>query len=174
MRSRIPAFVLVGLVLATAVAPGGAAQAPPGPVPARIADVAWMAGHWRGEIEGAVSEEVWAAPEGDTMIGMWRLVLPGGKARVLELLLLREDGEGVTLYLRHFDPQLVAREEKDRPLALRLVRRGEREAAFEGPAVAAYGGSVRIEYRRPSEDLLVSVLERAGKREEFRFTRKAP
>jgi hypothetical protein len=79
---------------------------------------------------------------------------------------------GGTLYLRHFDPQIVAREEKDRPLALRLVRRGEREAAFEGPAVAAYGGSVRIEYHRPSEDRLVSVLERAGKREEFRFTRK--
>jgi hypothetical protein len=38
--------------------------------------------------------------------------------------------------------------------------------------VAAYGGSVRIGYHRPSEDRLVSVLERAGKREEFRFTRK--
>lgn len=159
----------LSLVLALAVV--GAADAfaqPPNP---RVADLEWMAGSWRGEEEGAISEETWARPEGDTMIGMWRLV-GGGKARVLEILVLREDEKGVSLLLRHFDSQLVAREDKDKPLALRLVSSGRHRAEFEGPAVAAYGGQVRIAYERPSADTLVSTLERAGKQQTFRFTRR--
>jgi len=162
---------VLALVLTIALGGGtGAALARAAEPAPRVADLAWMAGTWRGEEEGAVSEETWAKPEGDTMLGMWRLVA-AGNARVLEILVLRQDEQGVTLFLRHFDGKLVAREEKDKPLALRLVASADRKAEFEGPAVAAYGGQVRIAYERASDDTLVSTLERAGKRQTFRFTR---
>ena len=166
----------VALLLVPVLSTGGTpAQDPARPATGkpRLADLAWMAGHWRGVEEGATSEEIWAGPEGDdSMIGMWRLVPAGGRTRVLELLLLREDETGVSLRLRHFDRDLVAREEKDRPVVLRLARTGEREAVFEGEAVSPPGGRVRIEYRRPSADTLVGVVEHGGRREEFHFTRQ--
>jgi hypothetical protein len=167
MRARLASTVVVSSCFLI----GGSALAQ-GPARARISDLAWMAGSWRGEAEGALSEETWAAPEGDAMVGMWRLVADG-KTRIFEVLVLREDEEGVALRLRHFDPALVAREEKDKPLVLRLVQWGPREASFEGPSVSGEPGLVRIRYRRPADDTLVAALERPGKpKEEFSFKRR--
>ena len=147
-----------------------AEAAPAPPVSATLADVAFMAGHWVGGDPGELSEEVWTVPEGDSMVGMWRFV-SGGRTRVFELLTLTPEGPGVVLRLRHFDPKLAAREEKDRPLALALVAKGPREAAFEGPA-AGGDGTVRLTYRREGDDALVSVLEKGGSKQEFRFRRR--
>ena len=33
--------------------------------------------HWVDDSEGGLSEEVWTAPSGDSMIGMWRYVAKG-------------------------------------------------------------------------------------------------
>jgi hypothetical protein len=167
MRARFVSAVVVSSSLL--VVTGARAQAP---ARTRVSELAWMAGSWRGEAGGALSEETWAAPEGDAMVGMWRLVADG-KTRIFELLVLREDDDGVALRLRHFDPVLVAREEKDKPLVLRLVQSGPREAAFEGPSVSGEPGLVRIHYRRPADDTLVAALERPGKpKEEFSFRRQ--
>ena len=57
------------------------------------------------------------------MIGMWRYV-GKGKLQIFELLSITDDDDGPVFRLRHFDPRMVAREEKDKPLALRLVSRG--------------------------------------------------
>ena len=151
-----------------------AAPAPPvaaAPAPATLADVAFMTGHWRGSEDGDLSEEVWTSPEGDSMLGMWRYVSKG-QARVFELLSLKAEDGGVVMRLRHFDPLFVAREEKTAPVVLRLVARTPGEATFEGPAVGA-PGTVRLTYRREGEEGLVSVLEKGGSRQEFRF-RRAP
>jgi hypothetical protein len=163
----ILAVPLFALALQATPAPGPAAA----PAPATLADVAFMAGHWLGGEEGDVSEEVWTAPEGDSMLGLWRYVSKG-QARVFELLSLKAEPDGVLLRLRHFDPRLVAREEKETPLVLRLIRHAPGEAAFEGAAVGGTG-QVRLTYRRDGEAGLVSVLEKAGRRDEFRF-RRAP
>lgn len=141
------------------------------PVAARIAAVAFMAGHWVGDVDGSLSEEIWTAPAGGSMLGMWRLVA-GGQARVLELLALSEEADGgLTLRLRHFDARLVAREDKERPIELRLRRLSEGEAGFEGPG--ADGQLVRLDYRRDGPDGLAAVLERGGRRDEFSYRRRA-
>ncbi len=154
-----------------------AVQAPPVPAPspaptATLADVAFMAGRWLGGEDGDVSEEVWTEPVGDSMLGMWRYVSKG-QARVFELLSLKVEGEGLVLRLRHFDPLFVAREEKGAPLVLRLVARTPGQATFEGPAVGGVG-LVRLTYRRDGADGLVSVLEKGGSPQEFRFRRATP
>jgi hypothetical protein len=100
------------------------------------------------------------------MVGMWRYVAKG-RTRIYELLTLTAEGPGVVLRIRHFDPKLVAREEKDRAVELPLVAKGPQEAAFEGPE---YGvtGIVRLTYRRDG-DSLTAVLEKEGRKQEFRF-----
>jgi Domain of unknown function (DUF6265) len=142
----------------------------PSPAPATLADVAFMAGHWLGGEGGDVSEEVWSAPEGDSMMGMWRYVAKG-QAGIFEFLTLKAEDPHVVLRIRHFDPKLVGREEKDRAIELPPVAKGPGEAVFEG---AEYGGqgTVRLTYRRGEGDRLTGILEKGGKKEEFFFRRK--
>jgi hypothetical protein len=146
-----------------------AAAAPP-PVPATLADVAFVAGHWVGGDPGDLSEEVWSAPEGDSMVGMWRYVAKG-RTRIYEILTLTAEGPNVVLRIRHFDPKLVAREEKGKAVELPLVAKGPREAVFEGPEYDVKG-TVRLTYRRSDDDTLTGVLEKEGTKQEFRFRRK--
>ena len=161
------ALLMAPLLALLAPAPPAA----PAPSPAPLADVAFMAGHWLGSEDGDLSEEIWTDPAGDSMLGMWRYVSKG-QARVFELLSLKVEDGGLVMRLRHFDPLFVAREEKAAPVVLRLVGRAPGQATFEGPAVGA-PGTVRLTYRRQGQDELVSVLEKGGSRQEFRF-RRAP
>jgi hypothetical protein len=131
--------------------------------------VAWIAGHWVDDSEGNLSEEIWAAPAGDSMMGMWRYVA-GGKVRIHELLTITDEGGGPVFRLRHFDPRLVAREEKDKPLVLKLVALKDGEAAFEGPGQPT--GTVRLTYRRTSPDALSVTLDKEGSSQVFGFRRK--
>ncbi len=158
------ALVLLALVQA-------AAAGEQAPVSATLADVAFMAGHWVDESADQLSEEVWTEPSGDSMLGMWRYV-GRGQARVLELLTLKAEGGLVVLRLRHFDGKLVAREEKDRPVELRLVAKQATEASFEGAEVGGTG-RVRLTYRRTGPDSLLSILDKGGKPQEFSFRRRS-
>lgn len=167
MKPRL--ILAVALLLAAGLLVPATVAAPP-PLPATLADVAFMTGHWMGGDPGDLSEEVWSAPEGDSMVGMWRYVAKG-RARIFEMLTLTTEGPGVVLRIRHFDPKLVAREEKDRAVELHLVSKGPREAVFEGPEHDGKG-SVRLTYRRGDDDSLTGVLEKEGSKQEFRFRRR--
>jgi hypothetical protein len=161
--------LVLPVVLLVAGWPARGEGAAPPPIPATLADVAFMEGHWRGGDPGDLSEEVWSAPEGDSMVGMWRYVAKG-RTRIFELLTLTAEGPGVVLRIRHFDPKLVAREEKDGAVELPLVAKGPREAVFEGPEPGVKG-TVRLTYRRDG-DSLTAVLEKEGRKQEFRFRRR--
>jgi len=90
-------YVCLGLaVLATVAAPSGAAGQGDQGTPAKptLAGLAWMAGHWVGGEGGDLSEETWLAPEGDSMLGMWRYVA-GGKTRIFEILTITAELVGV-------------------------------------------------------------------------------
>ena len=169
MRSAILALALVlAPVLPGAEPPVPAATPRPG-VSSTLGDVAFMAGRWVDEEEGTLSEEVWSAPGGDSMMGMWRLSV-GGKAKVFEFLTMVEEEGRVTFRLRHFDRRGVAWEEKDKPLVLPLVVTGTGLAVFEGDGK---NGILRLTYRREGE-ALVGRLEKAGEAPvDYRF-RLAP
>jgi hypothetical protein len=142
---------------------------------ASISDMAWIAGRWVDDSGGDLSEETWGPPSGDCVIGMWRWVV-GGKARVYELLTITAEADGLVIRLRHFDRVGVAREDREHPLVLNLVRSSGGEAAFQGPGTS---GFLRLSYRRVNADTLTVVLEKGtsekdAQREEFRFRRAAP
>jgi hypothetical protein len=164
------AACLLALSAVPAVPAAGQSPAPPAAgTRATLADVAWIAGHWVDDAEGKLSEEVWSAPSGDSMLGMWRYVA-GGKLRVQELLNISDHGTGPILRLRHFDPRMTAREEKDAPLALPLVSFGKGEAVFEGPGQPT--GRVKLTYRLEAPDVLSVTLDKGAEPQVFRMRRK--
>jgi hypothetical protein len=163
---------LTAVLIATAPAAGGAGTQAVSTAPSRpatLAQVAWITGHWVDDSGGSLSEEIWAEPVGDSMIGMWRYVSKG-KAQIFELLSITEEAGGPVFRLRHFDPRMVAREEKEKPLIFPLVSLKEREAVFEGQEEGV--GTVRLTYRRPTAGTLRVTLDKQGKSQEFRFRLK--
>ena len=130
--------------------------------PAALSDFGWLAGRWVDDSGGNLSEEIWTAPSGDAMQGMWRYVVDG-KARIYEILTISAEDGGLVMRVRHFDPKLVAREEKAAPVALKLVSSGDRMGAFEGTEP---GGPtvIRLTYASPAEGTLNVTLEKDGKK----------
>lgn len=159
-------FALVGalaagsVIAAAATLHQGAAPAQPaaaGPTAeARAADamasVAFLAGRWvRVGAEGA-TEEHWSAPRGGAMMGMFRWDRPDGSPVMFEILTITAEGQDVVLRLRHYSPKLVAKEDKDKPMTLKLTERGERKAVFAAAEKASMLS--RIVYHCPTADEL--------------------
>ena len=97
-------FALAALLLPAA------AQAGP---PARLADLAWMAGSWEGEgIEGAPAAEAWSPAAGGQMPGHFRQLKADGSVMFYEILALAEKDGSLALRLKHFNADLTGWEEK--------------------------------------------------------------
>ena len=96
-----------------------------------IADVSWIAGHWRGEAFGGMAEEMWSQPFGCTMMGMFKLVKDGAVV-FYEFLTIVEESGSLVLRLKHFGPHLSGWEEKDAPLQFPLVECASTEVFFDG------------------------------------------
>ncbi|WP_224246576.1 DUF6265 family protein [Hyalangium gracile] len=166
---RQPWSAARGLALAAVLLAVTPLQAAPPAPTSKLTDLAWLEGHWRDESATHLSEELWTAPAGDSLMGMWRWA-QDGKVQLFELLTIKSEDGKLVLRFRHFDPKLNAREEKDRPLAWPIIQSGPREAVFEGADPSGEGTS-RLTYRRTGEDSLVVILEKNGKPEEFRYRR---
>lgn len=80
---------------------------------ASIADISWLAGSWSGTGLGGISEEIWSLPSGGVMMGAYRL-FKDGKPVVYEMMLLLETEGTIVLRLKHFQPNFVGWEEKDK------------------------------------------------------------
>jgi len=98
---------------------------------ARIADVSWIAGHWRGEAFGSMAEEVWSPPFGGSMMGMFKMVKDGAVV-FYEFLTIVEESGSLVLRLKHFDAHLGGWEEKDASLEFPLVECASTEVFFDG------------------------------------------
>jgi hypothetical protein len=168
MRALMTLAVLCGTAATNGVAAGPQGQPPAeaGRV-ASLQSMRWLAGQWRSEESGQLSEETWSAPHGASMVGMWRLVIDG-TPRVFELLSLTVEGDDVVLRLRHFDARLVAREEKTAPLALRRAEAGEKMAVFRG---AGTKGPLTITYRVEGDELVGIVQHGDEAPETYRMRR---
>lgn len=135
---------------------------------ADLQSLSWLAGRWVSDENGTVSEESWSPPTGDTMVGTWRLVA-GGKVRIFEMLVFKQEADGLVLLLRHFDPALNVRvTEKDGPLRFKHVPGNSKAWVFDG---AESGKPVKLTYSTPSDDLLEVVLDKEGKKQTFRMRR---
>ena len=62
----------------------------------KLADLAWLQGDWRADVEGGDQlQEFWAVPVGDSMVGMFRWMKRDDKVSLFELMtIVEERGEG--------------------------------------------------------------------------------
>lgn len=117
--------------------------------------LAFITGHWRGEMKGGVIEEDWSAAEGDNMIGMFRLVKEG-EGVFYEFMTIEAAGEKPVLRIRHFSQGLVAWEEKENISEYPLVELSGTKAAFENE-----DSGTRLTYERSAPDALTISLEKS-------------
>lgn len=89
-----------------------------------LEDFAWLEGTWRGPgPQGSTAEIHYMRPRAGVLPSIFRL-RQGDRIVTLEAITLVQEPEGLFLYVRHFDPELVAMEED--AIRLRLVeRRGD-------------------------------------------------
>lgn len=129
---------------------------------AEISDLAWLSGSWRGSGLDGDCEEIWSQPVGDRMFGLFSLS-KAGAAVFSEAMMLVEEQGSLVLKIKHFGPDFVGWEEKDKFVSFELVKLGPDEAFFDG-----------LTLRRSGEKLTIFVRIRSGeqvKEEPFFFER---
>src|SRR5512147_711971 len=96
--------------------------------PTALQEMAFLAGHWRGERDGVTIEEMWLAPAAGVAEGMVRLIRDG-VVGTIELLVATAERDRVVLRYNHFHPDYTTWE-SDGPIALTLTEAGERRLIF--------------------------------------------
>jgi hypothetical protein len=111
-------------------------------------EFSWLAGHWRSESDGRVSEEVWMMPEGGLMTGMGRTIRDG-RAVSFEFLYIATGA----------DAAYYAQPGGRPPVRFGLVSQDGDSAVFENPE---HDFPQRIEYARDGDVLTatISTLDR--------------
>jgi hypothetical protein len=163
LRGKLVFFLLLALMPAGLAQTANTRQLPQGGAspPARIEQMGWLQGNWLGTGFGDLSEETWAPPRNGSMIGLFRQH-GEGKPLFYELMLLRETEDGsLELRLKHFHPDIMGWEEKDKFLAFKLVALEEKAAYFNGLTYRLEGDKLSI---------FLALKEDDGKAEEFTFT----
>jgi hypothetical protein len=113
------------LTLVLAAAPLVAQAQAPSP---RIADLAWLEGHWSGTDGPLRMEEIWTSADGDALVGLHKDVAAReGQPRMVsfEFLRIERGADGVAY---------VAQPGGRPPTRFALVEAGPRRAVFANPA----------------------------------------
>ncbi len=99
--------------------------------PATLDQMTWLTGYWSGEALGGISEELWAPPMGDAMMGSFRSV-KDGKVEFYELCQIKQENNTLMLRIKHFHGDLKGWEEKDETVEFPLVKLEKNAAYFDG------------------------------------------
>ena len=128
-----------------AIHAGAASGDPPRPQVA-LADLAWLAGHWLGEIDGVRMEEFWLAPAGGVMLGLHRDT-SGPRSSFFEYLRIETRDEG---------PVYLASPRGGETTAFVLLEAGPGRVVFENPQ---HDYPQRIVYELTGSDSLTARIE---------------
>ncbi len=117
----------------SAVAPDRPAPSAPlqKPAAAKLADLGWLEGRWRGDWGPRIAEQVWMAPKAGSMLGVFRLI-EGDTPLVIELFSMVQKPDGINFYFRHFTSELVPWEKSDATV-LNLASMDGKKIDFENP-----------------------------------------
>ena len=130
---------------------------------ATLQDVAWLAGHWRGEAFGGVVEELWSPPLGDSMMFVFKSVSDNAVS-FYEIGHIREIKGTLILQLKHFHGDLKGWEEKDDTVDFKLVKLSDNRVYFD---------RFTIEKLSPDEiNMYVVIGQNDGNEKEVKFNYK--
>ena len=119
------------------------------PPPARVADLAWLAGTWEGEGITGPAREVYSAPMGGQMTGHF-VQARGEGIFFFELMSIAETGASLEYRLKHFNADLTGWEERNEVRRFPLVAVEADAWYFDGLTIRRDGadgmiGAVRID-----------------------------
>ena len=129
---------------------------------AGLSAISWLAGHWRGEAFGGITEEVWSPPLGGSMMGAFKLVT-NNKVSFYELETIIEVNNTQILKQKHFHANLKGWEEKDETVDFRLVKVTENKVYFDGFTIEKISDTEINQY---------VVIEDSGRQSEVKFNYK--
>lgn len=122
--------------------------------PTTIADLAWLEGHWIGDMPEGPVEHVILSPRFGHMPGFVRAVSPQGVI-FYEISVFAQAGTSVTVKVKHFTPALAGWEAQDAHIDRPLVDRDASTLFFDG-----------ITFQRTGQDsFTVYFLNRSGQEE---------
>ena len=152
--SRVMRSMLLGLALVLASAPVFAE----GP-PAKITDLAWMTGHYKGDFGAGTLQENWAPPAGGSIAALIRIT-DGDATSMIELIVIEEEGDSLTLRLKQWEPGM-------KPLAdgfevMELVEVGDQKVVFRN---AGDGAIQRLGYSLAGDRFAISLKTAQGELE---------
>ena len=119
MRRLLIAAVLVLLACAPALAQGPSAK---------VSDLAWMTGHYKGDTGNGSLEENWAEPKGGSIASLVRST-GGGATSMIELIVIEEEGGSLTLRLKQWDPGMAPRAEGFQ--VMKLIEIDDKKVVFK-------------------------------------------
>ena len=154
MRPSLLALLALLACLLTLAVPAAAKhtrQSLPGapPPPARIADLAWLAGTWEGEGLGGPAREVYSAAIGGQMTGHF-IQARGEGIGFFEIISIAEANGSLEYRLKHFNADLTGWEERNEVRIFPLVAVEDGAWYFDGLTLRRDGadglsGAVRID-----------------------------
>jgi len=97
----------------------GQGLSPAGGSKVGVADMAWIAGRWRGTFGAYTADAVYMEPEANSIEGVGQVYQPG-KTLVVEVCSLVQSTDGIALYIRNFSPDLQPAEAGD-PIVMKLT-----------------------------------------------------
>jgi Domain of unknown function (DUF6265) len=119
------------------------------PRPAVTPEIArWLAGQYVGHGFDGEIEYQWLPPRAGALFGTFRLI-KDGKTAFSEILTLTEAEGTLVLRVKHFSPEFVAWEEKDKSVDFRLHAASPGELRFDGLTI-----------RRTAEGLVIFLAMR--------------
>jgi len=98
---------------------------------AKVSDLAFLSGHWNGQVNSDKIEQVCSTTDPSVMVCMFRLMTEKG-TQMLEFYTLRDTPNGVEERIRFFSPDLQE-EAGDHGVTLRLASISADKVVFENP-----------------------------------------
>ena len=147
MRRLLIGSVLVLLVCAPTFAEGPSAKG---------SDLAWMTGHYKGNTGNGSLEENWAEPEGGSIACLVRST-GGGATTMIELVVIEEEGDSLTLRLKQWDPGMEPRAEGFQ--VMELIEIGDKKVVFKNTGEV---GVQQLGYSLNGDQFTLSVKTAQG------------
>ena len=121
----------------------------------------WLVGSWRGEGLGGTFEETWSPPSAGSMECTFKL-LHDGKISMYEFCRIVDTEAGPALQLKHFNPDMIGWEEKDKFVTFEFVEMADNEVRFDGVVyrlTAPDSMTIEVKMKRKSGEIETELLE---------------
>lgn len=121
-----------------------------------VAALSWMTGTWAGPAGPGELEENWTVPRDGAIQAVVRMT-GDGKTSMVELIVIEEEDDSLTLRLQQWDPGFKPR--TPAPATMRLVDIGDNTVAFEAVSEAEIA---KLRYTRSGDSFTISIENAAG------------